>query len=191
MNYSLLLPYKFRFMNDTNSKIINEINHEFTNNFNNTGFIFKNLYKLFSKLNNSYKPYVSIYNSNNIDAFRILINAIKCNIELDFDSKRKLTIHYNNSYNNNTGMSSQIITNITQNNVEIFYQILDFSNNYVLDYDELTLKPGEYIFIKPNTTIRFNHTDDLLIINIEPKIVKYGLIMVPEYDSVFINKSNK
>ena len=185
MNHSIFIPYKFRFLSETNKQIINEINCEYTNNFNNKGFISKKIDSFLSKFIKSYKPFVNVNDLNKITSLKILINAIKCNILLDFDVKRQLTIQYHTNYNYNSGMSSQIITNITQNNVEIFYEIFDFSHNHILDYDEFTLRPGEYILVKPNTQIRFNSPNDLLVINLEPKYIKYGLIMVPEYDNVF------
>ncbi len=189
MNYEVLEPYKFRFFNETHETILNDINYNYKLYINNRNFLLKKIDNLFSKFNKSYSPFVKVLDINNLKTLNTLLNAINCNIRLDYEfNKRSISISYRKNIEYITEMSIEVIANITNETIKITYQILNVCDSSIMDYDTIELKPSEYILFKPHTYIKCNSNDDLLIFDISPKYIKYGLITVPEYDKVFIQK---
>jgi hypothetical protein len=189
MDYSVLIPYKFRFLNDTNKEILNDINYNYESNINNRNFFKKQVDKLFAKINKSYTPYIRIQDINKMKSLNTLLSAIRCNILLDNDiNKRDISVCYRKNLRYNTEMSVEIVINTTDKDIEIRYEIFNICDATLIDYDTFVLKPSEYVLFKPHTNISCKSDEDLLIFSISPKYINHGLIQVPEYDSVFLRK---
>ena len=165
-NYEIL--YNLREINDNTNNIIEDINNII--NEKNANYKLRNLYQLFSKMNEKEKK-INIYNNNNEEQHCLNINkntkieeyysyeCINSNFLISYiyegtsETKIKLTLRNNgkNSWPKNTKIIFDRDSNIIGNDIQLKQQNPGEEKNYIVNFKNLRKYPdGEY-----NSFLRF------------------------------------